>query len=456
MAVMKLNSRMIEYQIWIKAHENASWRDVTKPFGPFVSSIRIRHGVSEGSRLNKRNYHSSPYELAITNHARGKKMTSPSELDMQFMSNSYLEDFFWPGVMLRIYFKSPLSKWKLAFEGEVRNYPYGGAKDMVNYNVRAYGKEILFSNIERNRTFKAKTLTQKSLLLEIIAPNGFELEYNSKSDLPIKRSSVVQKGKTDMQMLDELAKRWKCHWYFDDEKTIVWCDGADTYTVGDSKTGAVDSYGPYILNYRTELGICNVDSVDWAQNSAPGGSDTEPAAFSYNEAGDEKNAYKIISQGKTWRLKKQYLDMVKEDGVSFGAFSAFAAELTLRGHGYEALHKFYEVASDDDPDAVNSEIPSGGDHTGLELTIMLSEGDVDLSAPRTAVLTCGDSLGDIRLNTNLPVWLFQYSTNAGAYNSTPLNIKESVLTFENGMLKTELKCTPRAINWETKPKATAK
>src|SRR5690606_30182728 len=108
---------------------------------------------------------------------------------------------------------------------------------------------------------------------------------------------------TDMQMLDELARRWKCHWYFDDDKTIVWCDGADTYTVGDSKTGATDSYGPYILNYRTELGLCNVDSVDWVQSTGPGGSETEAAAFSYNEKGDEKNAYKIISQGKTYRLK---------------------------------------------------------------------------------------------------------------------------------------------------------
>ena len=445
MAIMRLNSRMIEYQIWIKAGENGTWRDVTKPFGSFVSSIRIRHGVSEGSRLNKRNYHSSPYEMAIANHARGKKMTSPSELDIQFMSNSYLEDFFWPGVMIRIYFKNPLGKGRLAFEGEVRNYPYGGAKDMVNYNVRAYGKEILFSNIERNRTFKSKVLTQKSLLLEIIAPNGFELEYNSKSDLPVKRSSIVQKAATDMQMLDELARRWKCHWYFDDDMTIVWCDGADTYTVGDSKTGAGDLYGPYTLNYRTDLGTCNVDSVDWAQSSSPGGSDTEAAAFSYNESGDEKNAYKIIAQGKTWKLKKQYLDMVKDQGLSFGGFAAYAAELTVMGHGYEALHKFYEVASDDEPDAVNSEIPSGGDHTGLELTIMLSEGDVDLIAPRTAILTCGNSMGDIRLNTNLPIWLFQYSEGTKDANQAILNIKESVLTFESGMLKTELKCTPRSM-----------
>lgn len=456
MAVMRLNSRFVEFQIWIKNNENAMWRDMTRLFGPFVNSIRIRHGVSEGSRLNKRNYRSAPYELAIANHARGKKMTSPSELDMQFMSNSYIEDFFWPGAMIKVYFKSPTVDWRLAFEGVLRNHPYGGAKDMVNYNVRAYGKEILFSNIERNRTFKSKVLTQKSLLLEIIAPNGFELEYNSKADLPVKRSSVVQRAVTDMQMLDELARRWKCHWYFDDEKTIVWCDGADTYTVGDSKTGATDSYGPYILNYRTELGLCNVDSVDWVQSTGPGGSETEAAAFSYNEKGDEKNAYKIISQGKTYRLKKQYLDMVKDQGLAFGAFAMFAAELTMMGKGYEARDKFYEVASDDEPDAVNSEVPSGGDHTGLELTIMLSEGDVDLCAPRTALLTCGDSMGDIRLNTNLPVWLFQYSTNAGGYNSTPLNIKESVLTFESGMLKTELKCTPRAINWETKPKVTAK
>ena len=446
MAIFKLNSRMVEFSIYLKTSESkGEWRDVTKQFGPFINSIRIRHGVSEGARLNKRNVHSSPYELAVSSHTKNKKDTSPSELDLQFSSNSYLEDYFFPETMIRIFFKNSSGKWVKAFEGEVRKYPYGGAKDLVVYNVRAYGKEIVFSNIERNRTFKAANLTQKTLLLEIIAPNGFELEYKSKQDLPVKRSSVIQNGITDMQLLDDLAKRWKCHWYFDNDKTIIWCDGPDTYTIGDSKTGTKDASGPYVLNYRTELGPCNVDSVDWIQSSSPGGSEIEAAAFSYNENGDEANAYKIVAEGKTWRLKKIYLDMIKDHGLSFGAFAATAAELTARGYGYEALHRFYEPASDEDPMSIQSEIPSGGDHSGLELTVMLNEGDVDLYAPRTAVLTCGDSMGDIRLNTNLPTWLFQYSKNKGKANTAELNIKETVLTFENGMLRSELKCTPRSL-----------
>lgn len=442
MAIMQLNSRMVEWKIELGNANGAIFKDFTNIIGPATNSIRIRHGVSTGS-LTRKNIHSSAYEIA--SHTKSRRPTAPSELDLQISSFSYLEDLFRPDVWIRIYFKNKFGIFIKYFEGQVRNYPYGGAKDMVNFNVRAFSKEILFSNQQKNRVFKSVPLTRQAVITEIAIQSGFVVDYlSTTSQVLVKPTNriLLQKGQTDMQMLDKLAFEWNCHWYFDESRpgnTLVWRDGQEVYNKGD--TESFYSNGPYILGYRTNLITeNNVESVDWAENVHPGGSETDAAVISFNEKGSKNEARKINAYGKTWVMKKPYVELAKTNPLAFGNLTAYATGLTFAGKGKEALTTFYIVDPYSEPDTASNSIPNGGDSSGIDLTIMLNEGDVDLRAPRTAKLWCGGDLS-VRTNSNLPVWLFEYSEYGDFI--LPLNIKESVLTYEQGILKSELKCSPR-------------
>jgi hypothetical protein len=393
--------------------------------------------------LVRKNVHSSPYEIA--SHTRTKRASAPSELDLQISSFSYLEDLFRPDVWVRIYFKNKLGVFVKYFEGQIKNYPYGGAKDMINFNVRAFSGEILFSNQQKNRVFISKPLTRKAVITEIAIESGFTVDYMSTTSQVLVKPNhrtLLQKGLTDMQMLDKLAYEWNCHWYFDESKpgnVIVWRDGKEVYTKGDTESAF--STGPYIMGYRTNLIVeNNVESVDWAETTHPGGPETEAAVTGFNEKGVKNEARKINAYGKTWVMKPEYVKLAKTDPLAFGNLTSYAAGLTFSGKGKEALTTFYQPDPYSEPDAVQNSVPNSGDGTGMDITIMLNEGDVDLRAPRTGKLWCGGDL-DTRTNANLPVWLFEHSEYGDHILS--LNIKETVLTYEQGILKSELKCSPR-------------
>jgi len=450
MAIMKLQPRMNKFRIFMADNSSipaSGYEDYTDSFGPFINSIRIRDGISEGASLVKRDYRSRAYEIAA--HQKKKKETSPSELDMQVTANSYLEDGIIPGIMIKIQFGDNYGSYTTVFIGEVRSYPYGGAKDMVNFNVRAYGRDISLSNQEKNRVFQAKPLTKHTLLEELLSSSGCKLIDKSKNlNDPILPGEVIQKGRTNMELIDKLAKDWGCHWFFYNFDTIVWCDGAEIYQAGnDLRALKFGDNVPYELNYRTNLltsrlsGQCNVESVDWTQSVSPGGDQSEPAMFTYTEDGKSYTSYKIVhNNGITYQLRAPYR-VLQGSGkkLEFYPFWKDAAGGTLAGEGEYIFHKYFEPMPNADQKKTNNNIPNTGDQSGIELTIMLNEGDVLLKAPCLGKLTCGGDT-DIPLNTNLPKWLFDYSNSN---TSTLLNIKETVLTFENGILKSELKCTVR-------------
>jgi hypothetical protein len=114
MAVMQLNSNMVQWKIYISADYKSPARDLTSVIGPHTNSIRIRHGMSEGG-LTKRNIHSSSYEI-VSNH-RTREKTAPTELDLQISCHSYLEDLFQEGVCVKIDMKNKYCAWVTVFKG---------------------------------------------------------------------------------------------------------------------------------------------------------------------------------------------------------------------------------------------------------------------------------------------------------------------------------------------------
>lgn len=426
MAVMTYNSRMVYWRLELSTPNG--WWDLTSKIGQYVSSIKVKKGISLPKKSEK------------------KKPAAPSELEVSITSKDYMEDLFTEGARLRCYMGYDKTNLPKVFEGEIRYLPDGGAREMLNYTVKAYSADIIFSNTEMNRVFKG--MNKADIIVDIAARNGFDAytQIESMNKMPA-GFTALQKGKTDMEVLDRFAKDWGCTWWLlpptvtNPRATLYFVEEKEAHDFGDSlynKKGL-----PYILGYRTDRVACNIESIDWSNKPRPGGSETQAMMESFGEFGKNPaaNEYKLVALGKTWELKEPYLTMAKTDPLAFKKYVAYAGGLTMQGDGYDALRYFFRVVKGDESISRDNVPEGGGDGTGTELTIHLNEGDPYLEPPRTASLYSGVINPRVD-NAHLPNWLFRY----GIQNQTVarLNINETVLTFSDGRLQSELKCSLRA------------
>lgn len=446
MAILKLNSRMVKWKLEIAPPKSTKFFDFTRLIGPYVSSIKIRHGISEGGH-NRKSLRQSSSDIAA--HTRSQKESAPSELDMQLIQDKYIENIFLKGTTIKITFWNNLDKPVLCFNGIIRAYPFGNAKDMVSFNVKAYGHEILFSNQHRKRQF-LKPATFSSVFKEIALWQGYTLNFLAK-DMILKPVQVPYQNCTDMQMLDKLARDWGLLYYFDDLATVPTLVVADIENA--CKNGAISSAksripgapAEYVIGYRTNIGkpyMHYAESIEWSQGISVGGSATESSSTMYKEDGSQLKKYQIVVDGRTYTMKEQFQKLAKTHSEMFLQFSAYAAELTMSGSGYEAVRYFYDCDGDGPPNKSDALSPNASDTSAIDLTIILNEGDPDLRAPRTGVIYAGGDSTN-KLNTDLPNWLYSTSTKVYGQKVIAINIKETNLTYEQGMLKTEIKATLR-------------
>jgi len=446
MAVMKCNSRMVKWKIEVAPPLSAHYFDFTRVIGPYVSSIKIRYGISEGKARRNKFAESSD---GIAQRTMDKKEHAPSELDISITQDKYIEEIFLRGSKIRITFWNDMDKPVVCFDGEMRAYPYGNAKDMVNFSVKAYGPEILFSNQQRRRKFMTPA-TYQTIFAEIVSLQGYQLNFLAK-DMILKPTQVPLQTCTDMEMLDKLVRDWGLVYYFDNTSLIPTIVVADIE--GACKNGSLmgvknrmpGSPNEYIIGYRTNRGkiyMHYAESVEWSQGVAIGGSATEPSSVMFKEDGSQTNKYKLLVDGVTYTMKEKFQKLAKTDPLMFGQFSAYAAELTITGKGKEALRYFYETDGDGAPNKSDTLAPNSADGSAIALTIVLNEGDVNLRAPCTGVIYAGGDYTN-KLNTDLPGWLYEKSTKTYGAKAIAINIKETTLTYQQGMLKSEIKATLR-------------
>ena len=422
MAVMTLNSRMVYWTIEIRSKTGIL--DITSRIGHYVSSIKITKGIS----LPKRD-----------NNGRGskKKDSAPSVLEVVINSGGYTEDLFTEGTEIKVYLGYDPVLTPLVFEGEIRQLPDGGAREMLNYTVKAYSKDVSFANSAKNKTFKGKT--KDDIIIEIAAQNGYDYFIDIKKNKTFPAGyNPIQKGETDMQMLDKFAAEWGCYWWVKGN-TLYFADEESAHSVGDGISDIRSR--PYDLGYRTDVVKCNVESIDWTHGTNPGGSEIQAIMTSFGENGEElaANDYKLIYRGQTYQLRnepgKYYLDEAKRNPTSFGKRAAYAAGQTLSGNGYDLLREFFVQISGDESNSKRNIPEGGGAGLSVEITIRLNEGDPYLEPPRTALLYNGVINPRVD-NANLPQWLLRHSVK----NVAKLRINEIVLTYEQGRLTSELKC----------------
>jgi hypothetical protein len=149
------------------------------------------------------------------------------------------------------------------------------------------------------------------------------------------------------------------------------------------------------------------------------------------------NQGKILALGETWELKPQYLEEAKNNPKLFGYYFTVVTAATINGNAYEgALKKFYRVVPYND--SAHQDVETGPNASGYQIEVTLNEGDPDVKPPVKAMLYAG-SLKYRADSSNLPAWLFKYSTTKRS--PAKLNINETELTYNHGMLKSKFICS---------------
>ena len=136
-----------------------------------------------------------------------------TEATIQILSESYIEDWFVPGIDVEINMGYDRTKLVSMFYGEIRNYPVGEGSDFLRYVVKAYGKGSNMALAEKNKNWAGKTKSE--IVKYICTNNGVTPDVSISDDLPLDPSYIpMQKNKTDFDFLRDCAAKWGCVMWF--------------------------------------------------------------------------------------------------------------------------------------------------------------------------------------------------------------------------------------------------
>lgn len=422
MATLNFTSNMVYWKIYTTV--GTVRRDRTEQLNGVVSSFKITHGISSPKTRGK-----------------NKKDSAPSTFEMKITSDNYVEDIFTEGVEIEVQVGKNSAELITVFKGKIKQLPDGSARELIDYNVKAFGNEIKLSESTKNINYRGKR--KSDIVLMIAERNQLEIGLiKIKSDSKMGAGfQKLQKNLTDTELLDKIAAEWGCSWWVRNG-LFYFMDFSSVFIEGDRINDRFKLGLPYELYYRSSKKTNNVEIVKWSFTAAPGGSETEPIFEALNEFGKDPNLseYKIRYQGQYYKLKDRYMKEIQNGGkTNFGSYALEALGQTAILNSEQVLHKFFEIM----PDANNKDrrnIQDVGDNAGVEITVHLNEGDPYLFPPRSAKLYSGTLQ---RTNnsgfTDLPAWMFRHGDDSQTV--AKLNIKETVLTYEDGMLRSELKCS---------------
>ena len=397
-------------------------QDITDRIGKYITSFKVVNTLHPQNR-------------------KSKIKQSPSTLEINVTSNNYVEDLFSPGMYISLWVGQSSEKTLMTkvFQGIIPEYPDGSAQDMLNYVIKASGEIVLIAGIERKFSF-LKLRNYRSIIGYLCAqekmdPPVIDLTPSDEAKRISVNNHTTKMGKTTLEVINYFANQWNCVAWLTPPRTLNFMSAEKAHLKGD-----IDSKkGPYKLGYRTDaLGVPNnIERIEWKHSGPSGGSETSPGFESFTENGVtvDPAQYKLVYQGKTYVMKTPYLNEVKNNPKAFLQYSEFVIQCTLAGNAYQALITYFRTLPDSE--SAGKKTTPVTDGSGFELTIVLNEGDPELKPPRTAKLFSGTF--NTKISTaHLPNYLFAGSlTTAGQ----TLYINETELTYEQGMLKSTLKCS---------------
>jgi len=406
MAVMELSKRMAFWKIELDDE------DFTALLREVIQSISVKRTILPPPK-------------------NSKKMHAPSEATIEIVSKNYLEDLFVEGTKINIYmgYDRILTEKALVFSGTMPVLPDGSAEEMLKYKVLAFGNEIELALEEKSRTFIG--LTKPQIIKTIMAPYTW-MNVTVDIDDTVKPSvsyPPLQINKTDFQLLSDFADNWGCSMWLEMPNKFYFIDA-----------NKFSKYHPtYYLSYRSDkMPNPNVESVEWKHDSARVGLvDNDGGFTTFGQAGEIKDIenYKIFALGKTWQVKPEILAQIKANPdhiFEVRKILSYIAEKTFKWNSYEALKKYYKVCDDGDN---TKKSPPANDDSGMKVTVKLNNGDPDLYPPRQALLYHG-SINPRADSSHLPGFLSRWGME-----QIWLNINETVLSYNQGRLDSELTCS---------------
>jgi hypothetical protein len=407
MAVLKLSTKMAFWKMKVDG------KDMTSLFRDFVESITIKKSTLPPPKNSKKEH-------------------SPNEATISIISKNYLEDLFVEGTEIKIYmgYDRLLTEKSLVFHGTVPVLPDGEASEMLKYNVKAMSKDIVdLAKEEKSRAFLG--LTKAEIINTILYPYNYDVTVDiDDTTKPMTSYPPLQIKKTDLELLELFAKSWGCRMWFEYPNKVYFVDPEK-----------VSIYKPlYYLGYRTDkmqTDIHYVENVSWKHepdNKGTAGTAGGFSAFTQDGEIETLENYKIYSEGKTWRIKPEVLARIKASPdklAAVGDVLADIAEKTFTWNAYVARDKYYEIVNPDD----NTKRFLSDDNSGMEVKVKLNEGDPDLAPPKRALLYHG-SINPKADTSHLPNFLSRYGMG-----QIWLNVNETVLSYKQGKLDSELSCT---------------
>lgn len=404
MAILELSKRMAFWKIKMDG------QDFTPLLREVIESISVKRTILPPPKNSKKEH-------------------APNEATISIISKNYLEDLFVEGTELEIYmgYDRILPKSSLVFKGVIPALPDGSAEEMLKYNILALGDEITLALEEKSHVFAG--MTKAEMIHSIIDPYEFDITIDIDDTVrPMADSIPLQIAATDLEMLNIFAKGWDCKMWLKSPNKFFFID-ANKY----SKYQSV-----YTLNYRSDKTIKpNVENVTWKHEKPQSALvDSEGNLVSFNQLGEVKDIenYKIYALGKTWEISPETWAQINSNpdhAAEAGKIDRDILVKTLKLNAYNALHTYYRICDGGDN---MKRISDTGEGSGIEVTVTLNEGDPDLYPPREALLYHG-SINPRADSSHLPKFLSRWG-----FGQIWLNINETVLSYRNGKLDSELTC----------------
>jgi phage protein D len=216
------------------------------------------------------------------------KLNGVTTANIDVISRSFIEDILVEKQKIKIQMGyDRFTLWDM-FEGVIKAPPAGQGSDKIAYKITAVGKETTMATTAKNRIFQIQT--KPAIIAQIAAENGYIPVLNISDLVPIPaKYAVIQKNKTDLDMLNYCANKWNCLMWFDEPNFLYFCDADVAHSVGDVlKTKRIhmeDLYPTYDLGYRTDYSKNNIANISWSFGSQKGGGVGSTSNTGANESG---------------------------------------------------------------------------------------------------------------------------------------------------------------------------
>jgi hypothetical protein len=414
MAVMGLGSKMTFWKIYM------NHIDITDIAGSFISSITVTDSILPLPKKSKKDH-------------------APSEASFSITSKNYIEDFFLEGSTVEIDMGYNRIFQPRVFSGKIVKLPDGNARDMLHYTVKAFSNEVELGYKEKIRVFQIPK--KSAIIAQIAAENGFTPNIKISKDMTIPPDFMpAQRARTDLEFLVDMAYLWDCVCWFSFPNTLNFVDSDKAHLQGD--LSAKDSVMNLILGYRTDQAECNVETISWKHTPPRAVEGTTGGLRGYTEKGLTKGykEFKILHKQNTFEMREAYRKQATVSGGNFLKYGGlvFANMFTDREYG---LREYFVLRHYND--GLHKDTEPAHDGSGMEIEIHLNEGIPTLKPPRNALLFAG-SMNPRADSSFLPAWLFRNSKILKG--PAKLKINKTTLKYEQGMLRTELKCTMAVQN----------